>query len=80
MSPLLVDKSCSVGETKLEGYLEKMSSGLRKKWQPRYFIISTHYLKYFTVSLFRFFLALATRRFHDTVPPFKTRDYLVLNK
>jgi hypothetical protein len=42
-------KSVYSGETKLEGYLEKLSSGLRKKWQPRYFIISTHYLKYFQV-------------------------------
>ena len=30
-----------------EGYLEKQSSGLVKKWQSRYFELSGHYLKYY---------------------------------
>ena len=30
-----------------EGYLEKQSSGLMKKWQSRYFELSGHYLKYY---------------------------------
>jgi hypothetical protein len=33
-----------------QGYLEKQSSGLLKKWQARYFSLSTHYLKYFADS------------------------------
>jgi hypothetical protein len=34
-------------EELVEGYLEKMSSGLRKKWMTRYFAVGGHYLKYF---------------------------------
>ena len=30
-----------------EGYLEKESSGMLKKWQRRYFELSGHYLKYY---------------------------------
>jgi len=30
-----------------EGYLEKQSSGMVKKWQSRYFELSGHYLKYY---------------------------------
>jgi hypothetical protein len=33
------------------GYLEKHSTGLIKKWIKRYFVISTHYLKYFEVRV-----------------------------
>jgi hypothetical protein len=30
-----------------EGYLEKLSSGLMKKWLSRYFELSGHYRKYY---------------------------------
>jgi hypothetical protein len=30
-----------------EGYLEKQSSGMVKKWQSRYFELSGHYIKYY---------------------------------
>jgi hypothetical protein len=29
------------------GYLQKQSTGVFKRWQKRYFVISTHYLKYY---------------------------------
>jgi hypothetical protein len=40
-------QSVYVQEELVEGYLEKMSSGLRKKWLTRYFAVGGHYLKYF---------------------------------
>jgi hypothetical protein len=38
--------SVTEGETIVEGSLKKKSSGRFKKWQPRYFRLGGHYLKY----------------------------------
>jgi hypothetical protein len=35
------------GDTMMQGPLNKMSSGLYKRWQERYFALRGHYLKYF---------------------------------
>jgi ankyrin repeat protein len=35
------------GETKAEGYLAKQTTGFRKRWQNRFFVLSGHYLKYY---------------------------------
>ena len=41
-------RSSMFGQSVLkEGYLEKESSGMLKKWQRRYFELSGHYLKYY---------------------------------
>jgi ankyrin repeat protein len=37
------------GETKAEGYLSKQTTGFRKRWQNRFFVLSGHYLKYYEV-------------------------------
>jgi hypothetical protein len=41
-------KSMYEGEAAVEGYLCKLSSGLRGAWAMRWFQLSGHYLKYFT--------------------------------
>ena len=37
--------------TLCEGYLKKMSTGMIKRWQKRYFTLAGHYLKYYEVRV-----------------------------
>jgi hypothetical protein len=37
-------------EITIEGYLQKRSTGIKKSWQPRFFELGGHYLKYYTGS------------------------------
>jgi hypothetical protein len=38
------------GLTLFEGYLEKLGSGTLRSWASRYFVIQSHYLKYYEVN------------------------------
>jgi hypothetical protein len=42
-----IRKSAYEGDQAEAGYLHKQSSGLRKKWVPRFFVIKGHYLNYY---------------------------------
>jgi hypothetical protein len=44
-------RSVHEGDLILEGYLQKMSSGIRKQWQTRFFAVTGHYLKYYEGDL-----------------------------